>query len=162
MRYFTLLLFSIALAVHPAAGQDISIHGVSLGDRFSAAMDTLQDRGAVDLRTEATDLFYFIRCRIDSRIVTVSSIKEEGETLKRADVHEIASSLSVVDASSQEVVETYNYYKKRWSEQIGRISPKERGATYYWNWETDDLEANITYMEQGMNPHSIDLTISRP
>jgi hypothetical protein len=160
MRTFLFIALSITLSV-PVFGQDVSLHGVSLGDSFPEAITRLKDRG-IDVRSESDDFGYYIRCRVDNRTVTVSASKSDFESLEAANAQEITSSLSVVDVSSQEVVETYNKYKKLWSEELGQTSPTKRGAIYYWSWETDRIEANITYTERGMNPHSVDLTLARP
>ena len=106
MRTFLFIALSITLSV-PVFGQDVSLHGVSLGDSFPEAITRLKDRG-IDVRSESDDFGYYIRCRVDNRTVTVSASKSDFESLEAAKAQEITSSLSVVDVSSQEVVETYN------------------------------------------------------
>lgn len=160
MRSISLVLLSL-LILTPTHAQEVSLHGISLGDSFATAADSLEARGC-EVRTNATEFFYTLKCEIGERLVTVSSERNDGENLMEADVSEVVSSLSAVDVPAQEVVEKYNHFKETWSEKLGRTSPKQRKSIYYWTWETDSLEAGITYMEQNMNPHSVDVTISRP
>lgn len=160
MRTFLILLLYLLVA-SPAVGQNVSLHGVSLGEPFPEAISTLKERG-VDVRTESSSWSHLIKCRVDSRTVTVAAARKDFESLESARVQEISSSLSVVDVSSQELVEAYNKYKELWSEKLGRTSPTQRGSIYYWSWATNRVEAEISYVERDMEPRSMDLTLARP
>lgn len=160
MRFFW-FVFALALLASPALGQEVSLHGVQVGDPFPEATETL--RADASTFQETSDSYaYLIECQIDDRIITVSAPKDSFETRSAAQVHEISSSLSSADVSSQEVAEHYNRIKEAWSEALGTTDPTVRSGTYYWTWTTDSLEAEITYAEYDGNPHSVDLTLSLP
>ena len=160
MRTAALLALAFLLTTS-ATGQDLTLHGVSLGDPLPKAMSVLQD-STNDIRKRSTEWSYKIEAIVRNRTITVAAPAREYDSWRQARVSEISSSLSTVDVSSQELVETYNKYKELWSEGLGRTSPTKRGSLYFWSWETEDIEANITYTEQGANPHSVDLSISTP
>lgn len=158
MRTLCFLLFAFLLIL-PTQAQESSLLGVQLGEPLSQAEEQLEQR-AESMQHNDSDFAYVTEFKVEGRIASFSAVTSDFESRSEAKVQEINASLHEMDASPQEVKEMYNDFKKRWSEAFGSNSPRKVNSTYYWTWETDSIEASITYSEHGGLPHSVDLSLS--